>query len=139
MTTLQRLMLTLTVVPFTFFRVMRSTWMTHFRRCTCTILPSRPLWVPRHHLHLFVLAHRDRPRVVLVTPSAERGALISKRRTLEGAVKCSFRHFHREPDTPGLYFIVAGGCGERRRPFLRIVWDYLLWLRMRIAKSVEAD
>ncbi|CAL9099589.1 unnamed protein product [Musa textilis] len=99
MTTLQRLMLTSTVVPFTFSRVMRSTWMTHFRRYTCTILPSRPLWVPGHHLYLFVLAHRDRQRVVLVAPSAERGALISTRRTLEGAVKCSFRHFHREPDT----------------------------------------
>ena len=28
----------------TFSRVIRSTWMTHFRRYTATTLPSRPWW-----------------------------------------------------------------------------------------------
>ncbi|KAJ0494184.1 hypothetical protein HanIR_Chr12g0594511 [Helianthus annuus] len=43
----------------------------------------------------------------LVRRSLESGALISTRRTLDGAVKCAFRHLRRELVTRGLYFIVV--------------------------------
>ena len=47
--------------------------------------------------------------------SVESGALISTRRTLDGAEKCALRHLRRELVTRGLYFIVVwfgyGGLG----------------------------
>ncbi|URE39896.1 hypothetical protein MUK42_33062 [Musa troglodytarum] len=115
MTTLEGLMPTLTVAPFTFSRVMRSTWMTHFRRYTCTTLPSRPLKVPRTTCTSSSLRTGADRTLYLLRRSAESGALISTRRTLDGAVKCAFRDFLRELDTRGLYFILTGGCGGERR------------------------
>ncbi|KAJ8478917.1 hypothetical protein OPV22_022644 [Ensete ventricosum] len=84
--------------------------MTHFRRYTCSILRSQPLWVPATTCTSSSLRTGTDRALYLLRWSAERGALISTLRTFEGAAKCSFRYSRQEPDTRGLYFTVAG-CG----------------------------
>nr|GMD49390.1 Os11g0151100 [Ipomoea batatas] len=86
---------------------------THVDGRAIDLLPGDPLdmddpflTVPRTTITSSSFRTGIERTLYLFRRSDERGALISTLRSLDGAVKCAFRHFRRELETRGLYFIL---------------------------------
>lgn len=112
------------VDPLALSRWTRSTWMIHFLRYTCVILPSRPLNLPRitrtssslrtgkervYKTDIFVprflqcqVFQENRLTLYLARSSLDNGADIIFLRTEEGAAKWAFRLLLLELETPAI-------------------------------------